>query len=292
VANLRDLRQRITSVGNIQKITRAMEMVATTKLRRFQERAVAARPYSGEIAGLVQRLSSSAGADLPEDTARLFRRGREDAPVWILFVGSDRGLCGAYNTNAGRRLDQEAASLEAEGRSFEVLAIGRKAVQHAHRKGYPVRAFLEDLSLEKLDFQQAARVSRMLVQGFLGGQTCEVRLCYTRFVSMMKYMPRVDAFLPVAPAEQEDTGLAPDLILEPDAPTLLGRLIPRYLETSVFHALLESVTSEYASRRFAMKNATDAAGEMKAEITRDYNKARQAKITSEILEIVSGAEAL
>ncbi|HEX9793777.1 MAG TPA: ATP synthase F1 subunit gamma [Planctomycetota bacterium] len=292
MANLRDLRQRITSVGNIQKITAAMEMVATTKLRRFQGRAVAAKPYAGGIEELVRRLSGAIAADpaLAGDSAALFQSANPDAPVGLLFIGSDRGLCGAYNSNVQRALDAEVAKVRAGGGEVLLFVFGRKAARHATRMKYPLAAWYEDRPLEKVGFADAAAVTADLVHAQRTGEVSSVRLCFTRFLSMARYVPNVDDFLPIAPPAAG--GQSEDVILEPDAREVLGRLIPRYLETAVFHALLESITSEYASRRFAMKNATDAASDMKHEITRSYNKARQQKITSEILEIVAGAEAL
>ncbi len=287
--NLRDLRQRITSVGNIQKITRAMEMVATTRLRRFQDRAVAARPYSESIAELVRRLGGAVAANpgAAGTAAPLFLSGAPGAPEGILFVGSDRGLCGAYNSNVQRRLDEEVAGRE---RPVRLFVIGRKAMQHAAKRGYDVAAYLEEHILERLSFQDAASISGLLVREFREGRLGRVDLCFTRFHSMVRYDPVVEPLLPIA-APAADAALQ-EPILEPGGPELLARLVPVYLETTIHHALLEALTSEFAARRFAMKNATDAAAEMKREITRSYNKARQAKITSEILEIVAGAEAL
>ncbi|MCH2102118.1 MAG: ATP synthase F1 subunit gamma [Planctomycetes bacterium] len=292
MANIRDLRQRITSVGNIQKITRAMEMVATTKLRRFQEHTVAAKPYTHEIEELVRGLSGAVASE-PEsagDAAPLFSAPNPDAPVGVLLIGSDRGLCGAYNASIQRALEEYLDGLRADGREFRLYVIGRKAMDHAKRMNYTVEGYFDTVNLEAIDFSEAAAVSNALVSAFRGGQLSELKLGFTSFVSMVKYDPKVVTFLPIAPAEAD--GPASDAILEPGGPELLGRLVPRYLETRIYHALLESVTSEYASRRFAMKNATDAAGDMKKDITRLYNRARQAKITAEITEIVSGAEAL
>ncbi len=288
MANLRDLRQRITSVGNIEKITRAMEMVATTKLRRFQDKAVAAKPYTADIEELVRRLVGAVKADpaAAGDALALFQVAAPEAPRAVLFVGSDRGLCGAYNSNVQRKLDEHIA---ANGGAVELYVIGRKAMEHADRSGYPVHSYLEDYPLEKISFADAAAISAALVAAFRAGRISGVDLCFTRFFSMMKYTPVVEEFLPIRATEGEGDV---ESILEPDGPQVLGRLIPKFLETAVYHALLESITSEYASRRFAMTNATEAAGDMKKEITRSFNKARQQKITSEILEIVSGAEAL
>lgn len=292
MANIRDLRQRITSVGNIQKITRAMEMVATTKLRRFQESTVAAKPYTEQIEDLVRGLSGAVASE-PEaagDAAALFTAKNPDAPVGILMIGSDRGLCGAYNANIQRELEEYLDGLMKAGKKYQLYVIGRKAIDHAKRMGHPVEAYFDTINLESIDFGEASAVSNALVSAFRTGQLSELKLAFTSFVSMVKYDPSVTTFLPIAAVESD--GPASDAILEPGGPELLGRLIPRYLETRIYHALLESVTSEYASRRFAMKNATDAAGDMKKDITRLYNRARQAKITAEITEIVSGAEAL
>jgi len=288
VANLRDLRQRITSVGSIQKITRAMEMVATTKLRRFQGRAVAAKPYTQDIEDLMRRLAGAVARDpaAAGEAAILFRAPDPSAPRGILFIGSDRGLCGAYNANVQRLLDQRLAQPGFEARLY---VLGRRAMAHVSRCGYEVAAHLEQFPLEKAGFSEAAAISRMLVSEFRAGRISGVDLCFTRFVSMMRYEPMFEEFLPIRPPAGVNES---EVLLEPDGRQVLGSLIPKFLETAVFHALLESITSEYASRRFAMKNATDAAGDMKQEITRSYNKARQQKITSEILEIVSGAEAL
>lgn len=288
MANIRDLRDRIASVGSIQKITRAMEMVATTKLRRFQGRTVAAQPYSKELEELVRGLSGAVASN-PEAagaSAPLFAPGATDKPLGILFVGSDKGLCGAYNAAIQRKLAENVKSLNG---NFTLYVLGRKAMADATRCSYPVEAYLEHIAGEKITFGEAASIANLLVNDFKSGKLSGVAVCATKFVSMARYKPHFDPFLPIAPAIGE-AGTEP--LLEPSGPDVLGRLIPRYLETRIYHALLEAITSEYASRRFAMKNATDAAGDMKKDITRLYNRARQAKITQEISEIVSGAEAL
>lgn len=289
MANIRDLRQRIRSVGNIQKITRAMEMVATTKLRRFQGRTLMAKPYSSRLSELVQALASGVAgdADAAGDSAALFRRGPAAAPQGILLVTSNRGLCGAYNANLYRKLEDE---VQRAGGKVALYVVGRKGMAYATRRKFPVAAYFEQVNMERLDFGTAAAISNALVSDFKAGKLAGVTLLSTRFVSMMRYVPEAAGFLPIAPPAAGAAAREP--ILEPSGPELLGRLIPRYLETRVYHALLESITSEYASRRFAMKNATTAAGDMKKDLTRDYNRARQARITTEILEIVSGAEAL
>ncbi len=289
MANIRDLRQRIRSVGNIQKITRAMEMVATTKLRRFQGRALAAKPYSERLEELVRALGGAVAGnpDAAGDSAPLFRMGPTDAPYGVLLISSDRGLCGAYNANAFRLLEEEYRKHEGKIRLY---VIGRKGVAYANRRKLPVAAYFEDLNPERMEFGTAAAVSAVMVKDFHAGKLSGLSILSTRFQSMVKYVAQSSPFLPIAPAEAEVQACEP--LLEPSGPALISRLIPRYLETRVYHAILESVASEYASRRFAMKNATEAANDMKRALTRAYNRARQARITTEILEIVSGAEAL
>jgi F-type H+-transporting ATPase subunit gamma len=289
VANIRDLRQRIRSVGNIQKITRAMEMVATTKLRRFQGRTVAAKPYTERLEELMHALGGAV-AGSPEaagSAAPLFRPGAADAPHGVLLIASDRGLCGAYNSNVFRLLEEE---VRARAGRVSLYVIGRKGMAYCSRRKFAVAAYFDQVNPEKMEFGTAAAVSGALVKDFTAGKLSGVAVLSTRFVSMMKYVPASAPFLPIAPPQ--GSGSARETLLEPGGAAVLGRLVPRYLETRVFHAILESVTSEYASRRFAMKNATGAAGDMKRELTRVYNRARQARITTEILEIVSGAEAL
>ena len=292
MANIRDLRQRINSVGNIQKITRAMEMVATTKLRRFQGRTVDAKPYGEELEKLVQGLSSAVASEptAAGDAAALFQQGSTDKPLGILVVGSDRGLCGAYNTNVFRKVAEMLENLQGD---YVLYVIGRKAQKEAQRRDLNIKAYLEDFDLESSSFGKAAGIANMLVNDFRQGNLSSVAVCATKFRTMVRYEATFDPFLPIAPSsDAQENAASAEPILEPSGPQVLGSLIPRYLETRIYHALLEAITSEYASRRFAMKNATDAAGDMKKDLTRLYNRARQAKITQEISEIVSGAEAL
>ena len=290
MATIRDLRDRIDSVGSIQKITRAMEMVATTKLRRFQGKTVAAKPYSERLNSLVAGLSGSIANDASAagSAATLFTPGNPDAPVGILFVGSDRGLCGAYNSNIQRKLDAELASIEGE---YVLYVVGKKAMAHAARCDYPVAAYFDEFDLEKMTAADATSLASALVDDFRDGKVSSMNICSTLFVSAARYTQNFEQFLPIATLSDDDSA-ASDAILEPTGPELMGELIPRYLENRFYQSFLEAITSEYASRRFAMKGATDAASDMKKDITRLYNRARQAKITQEISEIVSGAAAL
>ena len=289
MASIRDLRTRIRSVGNIKQITRAMEMVATTKLRRFQDRAVASRPYAREIAQLLGRLAAVMHGQLGDRPH--FRPG-EGKATGLLLLSSDRGLCGAYNSNLFLALERWLA--EHPGRDVRFYVFGKRGYQYLRKRGFQVERYFVDPPLEKVDYRLAKYTARTLAQAFLGGELREVVLLYTAFESMVRQVPTFQRFLPVEAAESEDDGAEPrgDVILEPDPDRLLDKLLPRYLETRIYNALLESVTSEYAVRRMSMKNATDAASDMQGMLKGIYNRKRQEGITKELLDIVGGAEAL
>jgi F-type H+-transporting ATPase subunit gamma len=289
VTSVKELRQRIKSVGNIKQITRAMEMVATTKLRRFQDRATASRPYTLEISGLVARLAATIGEDI--QGAPLFQP-REGNRTLALVVSSDRGLCGAYNSNVGRAL--EAWRAEHADRDVSFFVYGRKGHTYLGKRGFKVASYLSDPPLEAIDYKSARTTARALVRAFLDGEYDDVWLLYTAFESLAKYVPTWLRLLPIEASSLGQAQAAPlgDVLLEPDARTVFDELVPRYLETRVYNALIESLTSEYASRRFAMKNATDAASDMQKVLRGIYNRKRQETITKELLDIVGGAEAV
>jgi F-type H+-transporting ATPase subunit gamma len=294
MAGIRELRGRIKSVGNIKQITRAMEMVATTKLRRFQDRAVASRPYTEEITALVGHLAAVLGDEV--EKRPLFRAGTGTKTA-VLVVSSDRGLCGAYNSNLLRTL--ETWCREEPGREVDCFVYGRKAFQYLSKAGRNIERLFIDPVLEKIDYRGAAGTSRVLQRAFLSGEYADVRVLYTAFESMAKFVPTWIDFLPIearalVPADEEASAEMPggDVILEPDPATIFDRLVPKYLETRMYNALIEALTSEYASRRMSMKNATDAAGDMQAELKSIYNRKRQEGITKDLLDIVGGAEAV
>ncbi len=288
MAGIKELRLRIASVGNIKQITRAMEMVATTKLRRFQDRAIASRPYTEEISGLMGRLTAVLGDDVAGRP--LFRR-REAGKTLALIVSSDRGLCGAYNTNLFRALERWRAEQQ---RDVRYAVYGRKALQYMDKRDFDIDLVLTDPPLESVDYRNAALTSRMLVRHFLSGEYAQVWMLYSAFESMSRYVPTWVQFLPIEADSLPggDAGSAGDVLFEPDAESVFDELVPRYLETRVYNALLEALTSEYASRRFAMKNATDAATDMQKVLRSIYNRKRQESITKELLDIVGGAAAV
>ncbi|MCC6405609.1 MAG: ATP synthase F1 subunit gamma [Planctomycetes bacterium] len=289
MASIRDLRTRIRSVGSIRQITRAMEMVSTTKLRRFQDRAVASRPYANEIAQLLGHMAGVMGDRLGERP--LFRPGRGKQTA-VLVVTSERGLCGAYNSNMFRVVETWLASNP--GKKPVFFVYGKKGFQYLSKRGFEIERFFVDPPLEKLDYRGAKFVASALREAFLSGRFDEVLVFYTAFESVARFVPTKVTLLPVGadaskPGGKQSSG---DVILEPDVETLLEKLVPRYLETRVYNALLESLTSEYASRRMSMKNATDAATDMQGVLKKQYNRKRQETITKELLDIVGGAEAV
>ncbi|MBM4060116.1 MAG: ATP synthase F1 subunit gamma [Planctomycetes bacterium] len=291
MANLKELRGRIKSVASIAQITRAMEMVASMKLRKVQAKAQSFHPYTDEIRHILDAVAGRVGAtaELP-----LFRR-RQVRTVGMFVVASDRGLCGSYNSNLLFALRRRVEELQAAGAQVKFWCYGRKGYTWLMRRGFAVERFFVEPPLDKADFAAAKLVGQVLVEAFASGAVDEVRLCFTRFQSMIKFVPTDVPFLPIgaiaggpdAPARH-----GVDFLLEPDARTVFDRLVPRYLETVVFDAMLQALASEHASRRMAMKSATDAAVRMNKGLKKVYNRARQENITKELLDIVGGASAV
>ncbi len=285
----KELKQRIVGVKNIQKITRAMEMVASQKLKRLQGRAESARPYSEKVQQMVARLAGSVRSDLSPLLGE-----REVKSAANLVISSDKGLCGGYNTQIvrkARELIREHGETEQQ-----LYALGTKGAVLLRSRGHEIQGQYEDI-VEKLDFIRVRNITRDLVSAFLSGEVDEVRLVYTAFISAGRQRPTVVSILPIQPSslvgEDEDESSANiDFIIEPDAEALLKDLLPKFLEIKVYSAILESLASEFTARRNAMKQATDAADDMLGALTRQYNRARQESITNELLEVTSGAEAL
>jgi F-type H+-transporting ATPase subunit gamma len=285
MASLKSIRKRIGSVKNTQQITKAMKMVAAAKLRRAQEAAQAARPYAEKLADLLQTVAARAG----DVTHPLLATREHEQTIDVIVVTSDRGLCGGYNSNLVRAAERMIA--QHSGAVVRVTAIGNKATsyfrkrpagvaeQHAHLAGGPDHA---------LAAQIAARVSR----DFADGTTDGVYLVYSHFRSAISQVPTVQQILPVAASPTAGDTVQLDYIYEPDPATLLDRLLRQYVTTVIDHAFLESIASEHGARMTAMENATANANEMIDRLTLAMNRARQAAITTELMEIVSGAEAL
>ncbi|MDG2148228.1 MAG: ATP synthase F1 subunit gamma [Planctomycetota bacterium] len=295
----KELKQRITGVQNIQQITRAMEMVATQKLMRLQLRADAARPFSSKIQEMVGRLAGSVRSDLSPLLAE-----REVETVANLMVASDKGMCGGYNANLVRfsmvTMDGDEDSSEASsGGPKQILhVLGNKGDILMRARKRSVDHKYEDV-VEKIDYTRVRNMVNELVADFLSGKIDRLRIIYTAFISAGRQRPAAVTILPIDPDELkddvgEDEGGSGemDFIVEPDSEQLLKELLPKFLEIKVYSAILESLASEFTARRNAMKQATDAADEMIGALKRQYNRARQESITSELLEVSSGAEAL
>jgi F-type H+-transporting ATPase subunit gamma len=283
----KELKSRITGVKNIQQITRAMEMVATQKLKRLQMRAESARPFAETIQQMVARLAGSVRSDLSP-----LLQEREVKTRGNLVISSDKGLCGGYNTNLVRAvLETVAKGEDAPERTRVLGSKGQISLKH---KGVKVDVAYGD-HVEKLDFTRVRNIVREMVREFIDGEVDEVRVVYTGFESASRQRPVTVTLLPIRPetllSESAPASNA-DFIIEPTADELLRELLPKFLEVKVYSAVLESLASEFTARRNAMKQATDAADDMIGALTRQYNRARQESITKELLEVVSGAEAL
>ena len=286
-AQLQVLRRRIRSVKSTKKITKAQELVATSRIAKAQERALASRPYANAITDVLTALASNATVEHPLLTPRqtVTRAG-------VVLITSDRGLCGAYNANVLRRAEQLIDSLRGEGKEPVLYVIGRKGVAYFRFRGRPVEASWTGFS-ERPGIDDARAVSIALIDAFVNGEPAgvhELHLVSTEFRSLMTQTPVAG---PLAPMEVErEAGLTAAYDFEPEPEKLLDALLPKYVNTRIYAALLDSAASESASRRRAMKSATDNAEELIRKYTRDMNSARQASITQEISEIVGGANAL
>lgn len=288
VGELRALRRRIRSVRSTQKITRAMELIAASRITRARNQVEAARPYARMITRVIRDLAAeSEVADHP-----LLSSHGEVGSVGIVVITSDRGLAGAYNTNILRRAERLAKEEREAGREVPLYLIGRKAENYFRYRGERAAATWGGMT-DRPRYADAVEVGQHVTRDYSAGRIDRVWVCYTDFRSALSQVPSVAKLLPVDP-EQFRGGEAfpPQFIFEPDPESILDRLIPRYVEHRMFAALLESSASEHASRQRAMKAATDNAGDIIEDLTRQANNARQAAITTEISEIVGGAEAL
>jgi len=314
MAKPRELRRRIKSVESTRKITRTMEMVSTSKLKRAQDRVVAARPYAQALEAVIADLLS------PELALR-FPLMRRPAPpdkggprrAALLVITSNRGLAGAFNTNLIRAARERDAELQAAGYEVDLLVVGKKAVNY-------FRFVRRATALARIDIgdrpttAHAQELAAPLIADYEAGRLASVDIVFAHFKSALVTPPQVQRVLPVeagagvpgyrrtgvrghrgtgAPgAAPEQPRLVPSYLIKPDADALVGALLPQYVQNQVYRALIETAASEHGARRAAMKNATDSAGDMLEVLTRSYNRARQGQITQELSEIVGGAEAL
>ncbi|MEH1834314.1 MAG: F0F1 ATP synthase subunit gamma [Nostoc sp.] len=314
MANLKAIRDRIQSVKNTKKITEAMRLVAAARVRRAQEQVLATRPFADRLAQVLYGLQSRLRFE--EANLPLLKK-RQVKSVGLLVISGDRGLCGGYNSNVIRRAENRAKEIKAEGLDYQFVIVGRKATQYFQRRNQPIDATYS--GLEQIPTAaEANQIADQLLSLFLSEEVDRIELIYTRFVSLVSSRPVVQTLLPLDPqgleagddeifrlttrggqfqVEREKVtsqvrSLAPDMIFEQDPVQILDSLLPLYLSNQLLRALQESAASELAARMTAMSNASENAGELINTLTLSYNKARQAAITQELLEVVGGAEAL
>jgi F-type H+-transporting ATPase subunit gamma len=282
--NTRDLTRRIRSVKGTQQITKAMKMVAAAKLRRAQEAVTNARPYADTLSKVLANVSGRT-----EQTHPLLER-RDGGRVWLVVVSSDKGLCGSFNANLLRQVEKDLKGQRWP--DVELILIGRKGSDYFRVRDHAV-AHQERETMTALSADDGPRLGAMFMKAFTSGQVDEVWLAYNKFVSVIRQDITFEQLLPLQPPEVDEADDAgTDYLYEPDAAGLLEELLPRYVETEVQRVLYDSAAAEQAARMTSMEAATKNAGEMIDALTLLYNRTRQAAITKELIEIVSGAQAL
>jgi len=294
----RDVRNRISSVANIQKITRAMEMVAAARLRRAEQRIGALRPYANAIARMTRQAVGAAGGSVM--SLPLLREHESESRAALLLVSGDRGLAGAFNSQVLRAAIRAGAELEAEGKQVVWYASGRRGVSSLTFRGNEPRGAYVGFT-DRPAYADARQIADDLMAAYLDEQIDRVEIVYNGYVSPLVQEVRREVLMPLTAAAilgeeeehaQENAGGKALVEYEPEPEQLLGRLVPDYVEISIYRALLESTASEHGARMTAMRNASENAGELITDLTLEMNRARQAEITQEILEVVAGAEGL
>ena len=288
----KEIRGKIKSVENTKKITKAMEMVAASKMRKAQDRMRHGRPYADKIRNITANLSQAN----PEYRSPYMRIDGSSKVVGFIVVTTDKGLCGGLNTNVLRAVTNKIRDVQAAGGTTQAVAIGNKGLGFLNRVGVRVVSQVTQLG-DQPHLDKLIGPVKVMLDAFVNGQVDEVYLCYTRFINTMKQEPMVEPLLPLnrsrfTQTEEEKKAHSWDYLYEPDAATVIDELIKRYIEALVFQAVVENMASEQSARMVAMKAATDNAGTLINELKLVYNKTRQAAITKELSEIVGGAAAI
>ncbi|CAI8297250.1 MAG: ATP synthase gamma chain, sodium ion specific [Cryomorphaceae bacterium] len=285
MANLKEIRLRITSVGSTMQITSAMKMVSAAKLKRAQDAIIQMRPYANKLTELLKNLSAS----LDSSDGGVYTQEREIKNVLLVTITSNRGLCGGFNAYIMKKatvlINEDYANA-----NVNILSIGKKSSEHFTKNGFNVES-THDALFSDLTFDNVAKVAEGIMDRFVQGDYDKVVLVYNQFKNAATQVIMAENFLPVQAAEDEEP-IVVDYIFEPSKKEIVEQLIPKSLKTQLFKAVLDSHAAEHGARMTAMHKATDNASELKKDLTLTYNKARQAAITNEILEIVGGAEAL
>jgi F-type H+-transporting ATPase subunit gamma len=285
MATLKAIRKRISSIRNTQQITKAMKMVSAAKLRRAQEAAVQARPYADKMTELLRNLSARVSRE-----AHPLLRARDEHKIDLVLFTSDRGLCGGYNANLIRAAESFTRR-EGSGKEINLVLVGRKGADHFRRR----RAQIADRHINVLATpaeELASVIAEKVIERFIKGETDAVYILYSHFRSALSQTPTLQKLLPVAVSETENPEQLTEYLIEPSVEALLASLLPRVAEVAVFRALLEATASEHGARMTAMDSATSNASKMMGSLTLQMNRARQASITRELMEIVGTAEAL
>ena len=288
----KEIRGKIKSVENTKKITKAMEMVAASKMRKAQDRMRAARPYSDKIRNITANLSKAN----PEYQSPYMRATGSAKAVGFIVVTTDKGLCGGLNTNVLRAVTGKMREAQTAGKQVVAVAIGNKGLGFLNRIGAKVLSQAVQLG-DAPQLDKLIGPVKTMLDAFVAGELDEVHICYTKFINTMKQEPLVEQLLPLSSSvldqtEEEKKAYGWDYLYEPDAPTVIDELLKRYIEALVFQSVAENMASEQSARMVAMKAATDNAGTLIGELKLVYNKTRQAAITKELSEIVGGAAAI
>ena len=288
----KEIRTKIKSVENTKKITKAMEMVAASKMRKAQERMRQARPYSDKVRNIAAHLSQAN----PEYRSPFMRVAGQVQSAGYVVVTTDKGLCGGLNTNILRAVTQRLRDAQNAGQSIKAVAVGNKGFGFLNRIGAPVIAHAIQLG-DAPQLEKLIGPVKVLLDAFVSGEIDAVYICYTKFINTMKQEPVVEQLLPLSADRLEQTAAEKaqygwDYLYEPDAPTVIDELLKRYIEALVYQAVAENMASEQSARMVAMKAATDNACNLINELKLVYNKTRQAAITKELSEIVGGAAAI
>ena len=292
MANQRDIKRRIKSVGNTKKITSTMEMVATSKMKKVQDRLNQSKPYEHKVNEIIKNLMAAGFSTIQHP---LFREVAQPNRCLVVQITGNRGLCGSYNTRVLDKTLELKEQLESEGKEVLLYVIGKKAISFYNFIKVSMFKSAQN-SEDKFSFEEAAKLGEELTKIFVSGEIHEVYISYTKVISLANQKPEVVKLLPIAPEMEIDYEALPaanmDYIFEPNPAEIFSYILPLYLKVKLYTCFLESSYSEQFARRVAMKNATDAAKDMIKELTVTYNRVRQDKITTEISEIVGGAAAL
>ncbi|MDA7447172.1 F0F1 ATP synthase subunit gamma [Candidatus Pelagibacter ubique] len=291
MATLDDLKKRIASVKSTQKITKAMKMVAAAKLRRAQENAEKGRPYSEKMNNIILNLSS--GISDKESAPKLLSGTGEDKVHLCIVLTSDRGLCGGFNTNIIKKAKTYFQKISDEGKTLKIITVGSKGYDQLKRVYKD--AIVERISFKDsktINYLDAEKVGKMIIENFEKEEFDVCTIFYNKFKNVITQIPQEQQIIPLKTSEAEENSSEDNYEFEPDEDEILSNLLPKNISTQIFKAMLENSASEQGSRMSAMDNATRNAGEMVDKLTIEYNRSRQAAITKELIEIISGAESL